>query len=283
MGERKQEVKASNAPLRGRPQKNLGCVASRKSAPRDAVVKFEGKAPARTYAIRAQEEAESPDVITVSELKIELVQVVCKFTDVFPEELPGLPSVREIEFGIELVPGFLSGSASLASSNMTLLKMYGNFQKDTPEERNLWFGVREHGMGAICNGITHHSPDLILYCATFFVFTDYMRAAIRMSLMETKLPVHTKLLSSIETHLPLSHTLQKNYPNYPELPSRGSKKVATFISDNSSGNNPDIVLIETDSELEIVVKAGNELRKDEKAVRVVSLVSWELFDNQSDA
>ena len=54
---------------------------------------------------------------------------------------------------------------------MTLMKQFGDFQKDTPEERNLRFGVREHAMGAICNGIALHSPGFIPYCATFFIFT----------------------------------------------------------------------------------------------------------------
>ena len=54
---------------------------------------------------------------------------------------------------------------------MTVLKMLGDFQKDTPSERNIRFGVREHGMGAICNGIALHASGLIPYCATFFVFT----------------------------------------------------------------------------------------------------------------
>ncbi|KAG7554268.1 Transketolase-like pyrimidine-binding domain [Arabidopsis suecica] len=78
-------------------------------------------------------------------------------------------------------PGFLGGSADLASSNMTLLKAFGNFQKATAEERDFRFGVWEHGMGAICNGIALHSPGFIPYCATFFVYTDYMRAAMRIS------------------------------------------------------------------------------------------------------
>eukprot|EP00249_Psilotum_nudum_P018976 c27048_g2_i1 orf=1-1833(-) len=80
-----------------------------------------------------------------------------------------------------VLPGLIGGSADLASSNMTLLKMFGDFQKDSPTERNVRFGVREHGMGAICNGIALHGGGLIPYCATFFVFTDYMRAAIRIS------------------------------------------------------------------------------------------------------
>lgn len=54
---------------------------------------------------------------------------------------------------------------------MTLMKQFGDFQKDTPQERNLRYGVREHGMGAIANGITLHSPGFITYCATFFIFT----------------------------------------------------------------------------------------------------------------
>jgi transketolase len=61
----------------------------------------------------------------------------------------------------------------------------------------------------------------------------------------------------------------------------GTAKGGYVTSDNSSGNNPDVILIGTGSELEIAVKAADELRKEGKAVRVVSLVSWELFDEQS--
>jgi hypothetical protein len=53
--------------------------------------------------------------------------------------------------------------------------------QDSPAERNIRFGVREHAMGAICNGIGLHNSGLIPYCATFFIFTDYMRAAMRVS------------------------------------------------------------------------------------------------------
>ena len=72
-------------------------------------------------------------------------------------------------------------TADLAPSNMTLMKMYGDFQKGQYQEKNLRYGVREHGMGAIANGIALHNPGMIPYCATFFNFTDYMRAAIRMA------------------------------------------------------------------------------------------------------
>ncbi len=79
--------------------------------------------------------------------------------------------------------------ADLAPSNMTLMKMFGDFQKNQYEEKNLRFGVREHGMGAITNGIALHSPGFIPYCATFFIFTDYMRSSIRMAALSQVRPV----------------------------------------------------------------------------------------------
>lgn len=79
------------------------------------------------------------------------------------------------------LPELIGGSADLAPSNKTLLKSSGDFQAGQYANRNLRFGVREHGMGAICNGIALHNSGLIPYCATFLVFTDYMRAAIRLS------------------------------------------------------------------------------------------------------
>ncbi|MGF1514214.1 MAG: transketolase [Elainellaceae cyanobacterium] len=79
------------------------------------------------------------------------------------------------------VPELIGGSADLTHSNLTELKVSGDFQHGQYENRNLRFGVREHGMGAICNGIALHNSGLIPYCATFLVFTDYMRGAIRLS------------------------------------------------------------------------------------------------------
>jgi transketolase len=79
------------------------------------------------------------------------------------------------------LPELIGGSADLTHSNYTELKVSGNFQKGTYANRNLRFGVREHGMGAICNGIALHQSGLIPYCATFLVFADYMRAPIRLS------------------------------------------------------------------------------------------------------
>ncbi|WP_317134588.1 hypothetical protein [Leptolyngbya sp. 7M] len=81
----------------------------------------------------------------------------------------------------EVLPELLGGSADLTHSNLTELECSGSFQKGGYENRNLHFGVREHGMGAICNGIALHASGLIPYGATFLIFTDYMRNAIRLS------------------------------------------------------------------------------------------------------
>jgi transketolase len=80
-----------------------------------------------------------------------------------------------------VLPEVIGGSADLAGSCMTLIKSSGDFLKGQYENRNLRFGVREHGMGALCNGIALHGTGLIPYGATFLVFADYMRAAIRLS------------------------------------------------------------------------------------------------------
>ncbi|MBC7971416.1 MAG: transketolase [Verrucomicrobia bacterium] len=81
----------------------------------------------------------------------------------------------------KVLPEIIGGSADLTHSNLTELKGFGNFQKGHYEDRNVHFGVREHGMGAICNGMALHGSGLIPYGATFLIFTDYMRGAIRLS------------------------------------------------------------------------------------------------------
>ncbi|BCL38651.1 transketolase [Nostoc sp. MS1] len=80
-----------------------------------------------------------------------------------------------------LVPELIGGSADLTHSNLTEIKGKGDFQKGEYQNPNIHFGVREHAMGAICNGIALHGSGLIPYGATFLIFTDYMRAPIRLS------------------------------------------------------------------------------------------------------
>jgi transketolase len=78
------------------------------------------------------------------------------------------------------LPELFGGSADLTGSNKTWIKGHPSFQKDSPEGRNFFFGVREHAMGAIVNGIAAHG-GFIPYGATFLIFSDYMRPAIRIS------------------------------------------------------------------------------------------------------
>jgi transketolase len=110
-----------------------------------------------------------------------------------------------------VLSGLIGGSADLAPSNMTLMKMFGDFQKDTPAERNVRYGVREHAMGAIANGLGLHNSGLLSYCATFFIFTDYMRSAMRMAALSETGTIFVMTHDSIglgedgPTHQPIEH------------------------------------------------------------------------------
>jgi len=80
------------------------------------------------------------------------------------------------------LPDLIGGSADLTHSNYTDIKgESGSFQHDSPEKRYLHFGVREHAMAAILNGIAYHDSGLIPYGGTFLVFADYMRGSMRLS------------------------------------------------------------------------------------------------------
>lgn len=87
----------------------------------------------------------------------------------------------------KLVPNLLTGSADLYGSTKNYLKDAGDYSAETPEGKNIWFGIREHAMGAICNGIAYDG----LYRpsgATFLVFADYLRPSIRLAAL-SNLPV----------------------------------------------------------------------------------------------
>ena len=80
------------------------------------------------------------------------------------------------------LPELIGGSADLTHSNYTDIKgETGSFQPHSPEKRYLHFGVREHAMAAVLNGIAYHNSGLIPYGGTFLVFADYMRGSMRLS------------------------------------------------------------------------------------------------------
>ena len=76
------------------------------------------------------------------------------------------------------LPRLIGGSADLAGSNNTMISGRGSFLPESPDGRNLHYGVREHAMGAICNGMSAHG-GLLPYGGTFLIFSDYMRGAVR--------------------------------------------------------------------------------------------------------
>jgi transketolase len=108
-----------------------------------------------------------------------------KVLPTYTPEDKALPSRKHSETCLnklaQVLPELIGGSADLTHSNLTEIKGFGDFQKGQYQNRNVHFGVREHGMGAICNGMALHGSGLIPYGATFLIFTDYMRAAIRLS------------------------------------------------------------------------------------------------------
>jgi transketolase len=99
-----------------------------------------------------------------------------------PEE--GMVATRKagnkvLQWAAERVPHLVGGSADLAPSTLTLIKDGGDVDKGRFDGRNLHFGIREHGMGAVVNGLTLHG--FRAYGATFLIFSDYMKAAMRLA------------------------------------------------------------------------------------------------------
>ena len=110
-------------------------------------------------------------------------------------------------------PTMIGGDADLAGSTKTLISGANNTGKGQPAERNLRFGVREHGMGAIVNGLALHGGIVKPYSATFFTFSDYMRPAIRLGALMDIPTVYVFTHDSIglgedgPTHQPVEHLM----------------------------------------------------------------------------
>jgi transketolase len=108
------------------------------------------------------------------------------------------------------LPALIGGDADLAPSTKTLVKSAGSFSPATPGGRHVHFGVREHAMGSICNGLAYHG-GLRPFCGTFFTFSDYMRPAVRIAAL-AELPViyvwtHDSVALGEDgpTHQPVEH------------------------------------------------------------------------------
>ncbi|RVU16605.1 transketolase [Methylobacterium oryzihabitans] len=250
----------------------------------------------------------------------------------FPADAKGLAtresSGKVLNAVAAKVPWLLGGSADLAPSNKTKLDGEEALGPFTPGGRNLHFGVREHAMGSIVNGLG--LVGLRAYGATFLVFSDYMRPPIRLAaLME--LPVfHVFTHDSIgvgedgPTHQPVEHLLAlraipglvtlrpgdanevaeayrvvmtlKHQPAVLALsrqplptldrskfaPASGVAKGAYVLAD-AEGGKPDVILIGTGSEVQLCVGAYEALTAEGVKARVVSMPSWDLFEQQDEA
>ncbi len=117
---------------------------------------------------------------------------------------------KVLELLFKTIPSLIGGSADLAPSTKTWIKEFGSFEKETPSGRNLHFGVREHGMGAILNGLAYHG-GFIPFGSTFFIFTDYMRPAMRLAALGHLQVIYVLTHDSIfvgedgPTHEPVEH------------------------------------------------------------------------------
>jgi transketolase len=120
----------------------------------------------------------------------------------------------------KIVPNLFGGSADLAPSNKSVMKGMGDFFAETPEGRNLHFGVREHAMTAISNGIALHG-GLIPYIAGFFIFSDYMKPAMRLAALMNLRVINVMTHDSIgvgedgPTHQPVEQLAAlRSIPNF---------------------------------------------------------------------
>ncbi|WP_026885776.1 transketolase-like TK C-terminal-containing protein, partial [Clostridium beijerinckii] len=225
----------------------------------------------------------------------------------------------------KLIPNFIGGSADLAPSNKTHMNDRGDFSAEDRSGSNLHFGVREHAMAAIANGMYAHG-GLKVFCATFFVFSDYMKGAMRLSAL-MNLPVAYVLThDSIgvgedgPTHEPIEQLAAlRSMPNMTVFRPADSKETAAawyyavtngttptslvltrqklplydgcpkralkggYILKDSKKETPDVLLMASGSEVELIYKAAAELKAKGIDARVISMPSFELFDAQDEA
>lgn len=274
------------------------------------------------------------EVIAAGHLPAGWADVLPRFTPADKGLATRLHSQTMLNALSPVLPGLLGGSADLAGSCMTLVKSSGDFQAGSYGERNFRFGVREHAMAAISNAVSLHSPGFLPYCATFFIFTDYMRNAIRMAALSRAGVLFVMTHDSIglgedgPTHQPIEQLASfRAMPNILMLrPGDGNETAGAYkiavencMGENATGivrpsvlafsrqgmpnmdttsiegvahgayavvgaeGTPEVILIGTGSELQIAVAAAKKLADAGVRVRVVSMPSWELFDEQPQA
>ena len=223
----------------------------------------------------------------------------------------------------------IGGSADLTPSNNTKFDGAVDFQPDNPAGRYIHFGVREHSMGAALNGLALYG-GILPYGATFLIFSDYMKPAIRIAALSHASPVFVFTHDSVglgedgPTHQPIEQLAglraipnlivmrpadanevsqawkvaisRRDRPSLLALtrqsvpvfdrsitaPAEGLEKGA-YVLASFGKKKPDIILMASGSEVNLVYEAGRRLAAEGVSVRVVSFPSWDLFEAQDEA
>lgn len=222
----------------------------------------------------------------------------------------------------EKVPGFLGGAADLVESTKTVIEPGRLFSKTDRAARDIAYGVREHAMGAITNGMAIHG-GLRPYAATFFVFSDYMRPAVRLAALMEAPSIFVFTHDSVflgedgPTHQPIEHLASlRAMPNmWVVRPADAGETVEAWELALNRTEGPtalvltrqnlpvldragreglvgkggyvlrdgdDLVLVATGSEVWVALEAAEELSADGLQARVVSLPCWEAFFAQPE-
>jgi len=223
------------------------------------------------------------------------------------------------------IPNLIGGSADLAPSNKTYMKGMGDFKREDRNGSNLHFGVREHAMAAIANGIYAHG-GLKPFVSTFFVFSDYMKGAMRLSalmgLPVTYVLTHDSIAVGEDgpTHEPIEHLAalralpnfnvfrpadsretaagwyaaitskatptaliltRQNLPLYEETSIEALKGAYVLKTYELEGQNPDIILMASGSEVEFIYEGAKILNDQGIKSRIVSMPCLDLFEEQT--
>src|SRR4029453_6382737 len=181
------------------------------------------------------------------------------------------------------IPWFLGGSADLGSSNKTTLKFAGagDFEPGSPGGRNFHFGIREHAMAAAVNGMS--LSKLRAFGATFFIFSDYARPAIRLSALSERPPIFVFTHDAMgdgedgPTHQPVEQLISlRAIPGLITFrPADANEVVGASRFAVPLKHRPG-----AGSEVGLAVEAHEKLSAEGIRSRVVSMPSWELFEEQ---
>lgn len=165
------------------------------------------------------------------------------------------------------IPNLFGGSADLAPSNNTELKGEEFFSKDCREGNNIHFGVREHAMAAIANGISLHG-GLLPYVATFFVFSDYLKPALRLSALMKQKVIYIFTHDSIgvgedgPTHEPIDQmSMLRSIPDLVNIRPADNRETAVAWSYIAKSKDHPITLELTRQKLNDIEGSGEGLEK----------------------